>query len=132
MLRYVTPLRAAAVLLTLFVVSLPTADAFIVSCYQQDLPKNMVLAIQEELQRRGFDPGPIDGLWGSKSQMAVGAYQNAIGVRNARMLRGIPNGETLRALFGEQFRTETYGLTRNKSIPDDIFDPWRECLYSLR
>jgi len=32
---------------------------------------------QELLKRAGFDPGPIDGRWGSKTAAAVVAYQKA-------------------------------------------------------
>ena len=36
-----------------------------------------VTRAQELLKKAGFDPGPIDGRWGSKTAAAVVAYQKA-------------------------------------------------------
>ena len=114
----------AALVLTLLVFSLGTADAFISSCYEEGYPKNLVLAVQEKLREKGFDPGPIDGKWGGKTRKAVARFQTHVGVPNADMLQGVLNGETLRALFGEWFKAEDYGLAPNKNIPYDVFDEY--------
>lgn len=39
-----------------------------------------VRAFQQNLARLGFDPGPIDGVWGAKTRSAMQAYQKAYGL----------------------------------------------------
>jgi peptidoglycan hydrolase-like protein with peptidoglycan-binding domain len=34
-------------------------------------------AVQEALKTKGYDPGPIDGVWGPKTSSAVKAFQKA-------------------------------------------------------
>jgi peptidoglycan hydrolase-like protein with peptidoglycan-binding domain len=39
-----------------------------------------VQKLQKALQAKGFDPGPIDGIFGSKTRMAVISYQMSVGL----------------------------------------------------
>lgn len=39
-----------------------------------------VESIQEALKRHGFDPGPVDGIYGPRTQNAVRAYQHSRGL----------------------------------------------------
>ncbi len=39
-----------------------------------------VRTAQERLQHKGFDPGPIDGIWGPRTAAAVGEYQRKEGL----------------------------------------------------
>jgi len=41
-----------------------------------------IRAIQRALLKLGFDPGPIDGVWGAKSKAAVRDYQRARGLED--------------------------------------------------
>ena len=123
MFCHLTPLRSATLLLTLFVFLLSTADAFLESCYEEH-PKNMMISVQERLLEEGFDPGPTDGQWGIKTRKAVANFQKSVGIRNAEMLNGVLNADTLRALLGEWFRPEEYGLTPKKDLPPNIFDDY--------
>ncbi len=34
-----------------------------------------VRAAQEKLKDKGYDPGPVDGIWGSRTAAAVSEYQ---------------------------------------------------------
>ncbi len=52
-----------------------------------------VLGIQKALAARGFDPGPLDGVYGSRTQAAVGKFQEA-----NNMSKGGLTFETIRAL----------------------------------
>jgi len=52
-----------------------------------------VMMMQRALKRAGFDPGPIDGIIGSKTKEAVRAYQKANGLAT-----GAITLETLRSL----------------------------------
>ncbi len=51
--------------------------------------------IQAALLREGFDPGPIDGIWGRLSTAAMRAYQRSKGF----LANGIPSAESLAALW---------------------------------
>ena len=39
--------------------------------------KAKVTAVQQALKAKGFDPGPIDGIWGNKTVHAVKSFQTA-------------------------------------------------------
>ena len=45
-----------------------------------------VLAIQRALKAQGFDPGPLDGIWGRLTMAAVQAFQRARGLSADGML----------------------------------------------
>lgn len=62
--------------------------------------KELVQRIQHELARKGFDPGPIDGVWGRKTEKAVRAYQLA----NGLLADGIVGPKTSAALFGQALK----------------------------
>lgn len=54
-----------------------------------------VRSIQEALRARGFDPGPIDGIAGTRTKAAIEAFQRANGLR----VDGIAGPVTLGVLF---------------------------------
>lgn len=55
-----------------------------------------IAAIQRALKAQGFDPGPIDGIWGRRTIAAVKAFQQARGLE----VDGIVGPATTRALSG--------------------------------
>ena len=57
---------------------------------------------QHELARRGFDPGPIDGIWGRMTESAVKRYQQAHGL----LVDGIVGPKTSESLFSEALPVE--------------------------
>ncbi len=40
----------------------------------------MTRTVQEALVEKGFDPGPVDGIWGSKTKAAVMKFQESAGL----------------------------------------------------
>jgi peptidoglycan hydrolase-like protein with peptidoglycan-binding domain len=38
-------------------------------------PQTHIRAAQEKLKEKGYDPGPIDGIWGPRTAAAVSEYQ---------------------------------------------------------
>src|SRR5690606_2055053 len=50
--------------------------------------------LQQQLKRAGFDPGPIDGVFGAKTEAAVKAAQKAYGL----VVDGIAGPKTYQAL----------------------------------
>ncbi len=46
-----------------------------------------VTDLQQRLQRRGFDPGVIDGQFGAAAQAAVRAFQQSLGLTVDRQAR---------------------------------------------
>ena len=73
--------------------------------------KELVQRIQHQLARKGFDPGPIDGIWGRKTERAVRQFQAA----HALLADGIVGPVTSKALFGE---------VPNVDAADDPAIPW--------
>jgi uncharacterized protein (TIGR02594 family) len=68
------------------------------------------LAVQEALARRGFDPGPLDGLRGRRTIAALRAFQGAEGLAPT----GLVDANTARALLGDGVDPE--------ALPDAM--PW--------
>lgn len=60
--------------------------------------------VQRLLKEAGFDPGPIDGLWGGSTASALSAFQSAVGLQSVSGLEP----ETLRRL-GYQFPQSPQG-----------------------
>lgn len=56
--------------------------------------QSTVFAVQLALQRRGFNPGVVDGKWGPNTEMALAAFNAQRGV----IRRGPPDLDTLHAL----------------------------------
>ena len=54
------------------------------------------LAIEQRLAERGFDPGPIDGIFDEATRRALMRFQIQAGLPST----GFPDSETVRRLFG--------------------------------
>ncbi|WP_109809086.1 TIGR02594 family protein [Sphingosinithalassobacter portus] len=59
--------------------------------------RDEVVKIQHTLARKGFDPGPVDGVWGRRTEAAVRAFQAASGL----IADGIVGPRTRKVLFGD-------------------------------
>jgi uncharacterized protein (TIGR02594 family) len=62
-----------------------------------DRSKLEIEKIQKQLAQKGFDPGPIDGIWGRRSDTAVRNFQ----AKNGLEVDGIVGPATQMALFGK-------------------------------
>ncbi|MGD9250711.1 MAG: peptidoglycan-binding domain-containing protein [Desulfobacterales bacterium] len=118
MLRIKTLSGVMLLVLVIVLFSVPETTAGI-RCYARDsYSTNFIMAVQETLKANGIDPGPIDGRWGAMTERAVAAFQRSMGLAHGLGL----NGPTLKALFGEDFDPESYGLLPNPHMPPGIFD----------
>ena len=108
------------ILFALFLVQFPIPEAVAgIRCYARDsYSKNFIIAVQETLKANGIDPGPVDGLWGSKTERGIAAFQRSKELDLTHDL----DGPTLRALFGEGFDPKSYGLVPNDLMPAGIFE----------
>jgi uncharacterized protein (TIGR02594 family) len=70
------------------------------------------LAVQEALARKGFDPGPADGIRGRRTVGALKAFQVAMGMPAT----GLVDAATARALLG--------GIFDDADLPDAM--PWMD------
>lgn len=123
MIRYSTRFCQTILLLTLILILPIDSYAFPDTCYEA-YPYSMILVLQAELIQQGFNPGPIDGMWGSKTRKAVNSFQRAKGIRYAAEIKGMPNGETLRKLFGAKFKPDKYGLIQDDQLSQDIYEKY--------
>ena len=46
------------------------------TAYSQDYESEIVLQTQRNLQKLGYNPGPLDGIWGKKTQSALKEFQH--------------------------------------------------------
>lgn len=74
-----------------------------------------VREVQRELQRRGFKPGTIDGLFGAATRGAVKAFQRANGLPQT----GVVSGTTAERLL----RSRTAPAPTAPTAPSDTFEP---------
>jgi putative peptidoglycan binding protein len=89
-----------------------------ITCYDKSsYSSNFVSAVQKMLTKAGFTPGPADGKWGSRTERALVAFQQA---KHLPATADI-NSPTLEALFGPGVSAETYGLEKNPHLPPTIF-----------
>lgn len=59
--------------------------------------KDELFRIQQRLAHKGYDPGPVDGVWGRRTESAVRAFQSD----NGLLADGIVGPKTFQTLFGE-------------------------------
>jgi len=55
---------------------------------------SLVREVQQALNEKGFNPGPIDGKWGPRTQAALTKFQRSQGINASRQL----DDQTLGAL----------------------------------
>jgi peptidoglycan hydrolase-like protein with peptidoglycan-binding domain len=67
-----------------------------------DLTPEGVRAVQQALQRKGVDPGPIDGILGPLTEQAVRKFQDTYGIQAS----GRIDNQTLYALGQTQLASE--------------------------
>lgn len=77
-----------------------------------------VMAVQKQLKSKGYDVGPVDGLWGSRSIGALKKFQKAKGLKQT----GAVNQQTAEALGISSrerlaFNTELNKHTGKKQSP---------------
>jgi peptidoglycan hydrolase-like protein with peptidoglycan-binding domain len=61
-----------------------------------------IRVVQQALQKKGFDPGPIDGIMGPQTEQAVRKFQDAYGINTS----GHIDNQTLYALGQTQLASE--------------------------
>lgn len=90
-----------------------------IPCYKYVYSKNLVRSVQLKLADFGYDPGPVDGQWGPKTQEALRRFQTDTGrVPSSELEEG-----TLRALFGSGFVPGGIKRIENPTnAPKDVFE----------
>ncbi len=67
---------------------------------------DMVQRVQQSLADKGFDPGPVDGIWGSKTKNALMKFQESEGLSAT----GRIEGETKSRLFGAMEESASHAM----------------------
>lgn len=68
-----------------------------------------VLIVQQRLKKAGFDPGPLDGIWGDRTSLALDA---AIGLKHAQSL-------AWGARVSPEFRRKVFALCERQGLVPD-------------
>ena len=74
---------------------------------------SLVRKIQEALKAQGFDPGPLDGFWGSKTESALKEFQESKGLEGS----GKFTPKTKRNLFSSAEGSASPAAHPGKSAP---------------
>jgi peptidoglycan hydrolase-like protein with peptidoglycan-binding domain len=85
---------------------------------QAQLSEEQVRQLQEALNAEGFDPGPIDGIWGPMTESALRNYQEARGFDAT----GHPDEETIIALGIEPGAIPADAERHAGLTPEDVRD----------
>lgn len=93
--------------------------------------RDMALAVEEELSRRGYNTGPVDGVVDSTTRTAVRTYQSDAGVAidgevDAELLASLrtdPQDQMDRTQLISQIQTELNRLGYNAGPEDGAFGP---------
>jgi peptidoglycan hydrolase-like protein with peptidoglycan-binding domain len=90
-------------------------------CYEYRYAYNLVRGTQQRLEKNGFNPGSIDGIWGSKTRTAVRQFQRNEGLEVTSEL----DETTLRTLFGNEYVAGGVTIIENPlGAPQDVFDKY--------
>lgn len=80
--------------------------------------------LQQALKEKGFNPGPLDGIWGKRTADAVVAFKKSVGLR-ARIKIG---PMTRAALFDNRIEAppskQTNSYYRTSMAPLGALIPW--------
>ena len=76
----------------------------------------MIASIQRELARKGFYDGPADGIWGSKTDIAVRDFAQAAGIK----VNPEASDTLLRAITASHARAPTANAAANPAPADPI------------
>lgn len=83
---------------------------------EQDITENMIRQIQEALLNKGFNPGPIDNIFGKQSKAALRNFQDANG-----LLPGHLDFETVNAL-GMDIQPKTEIAPPNEMLAEPTYE----------
>jgi hypothetical protein len=92
--------------------------------YPQGYDNATVLKVQEELQAMGYNPGPLDGMWGRKTKRALKKFQYETGLSVTGKI-DLPTKEKLGLITLEKDEAET-SVTEDvteTSAPEDEAEP---------
>jgi peptidoglycan hydrolase-like protein with peptidoglycan-binding domain len=81
--------------------------------------QSQIRAIQQRLASLGYDPGPVDGLWGSRTASALLQFQQANGLSPS----GVIDANTGSVLFSAAAR----GPSANSAQPAQLIQPSFDC-----
>jgi len=79
-----------------FVIGVVFIALFLQGGISNSFADSMTRMVQEALTEKGFDPGPVDGMWGSKTKAAVIKFQESAGLT----ANGQIDGPTRSGLLG--------------------------------
>ncbi|PID58201.1 hypothetical protein CSB45_03785 [candidate division KSB3 bacterium] len=54
---------------------------FVICCSVESDASALILSAQKQLRANGFNPGPLDGMWGAKTEAAIKKFQQAHGLQ---------------------------------------------------
>ena len=84
----------------------------------QTISKDRVRQVQTSLKEHGFDPGPIDGVMGPKTVLALRNFQSGQGLTSSGMIdEPTMNALQIKPLAGSITNTQTSGNLSNSQSP---------------
>ena len=83
----------------------------------------MTRTVQEALVEKGFDPGPVDGIWGPKTKAAVMKFQESAGLTANGQIDGATKGSLLPSLSAPQASASPVSIPTAPAFSEDDTGP---------
>ena len=83
----------------------------------------MTRTIQEALVEKGFDPGPIDGMWGSKTKAALMKFQESAGLTASGEIDGATKSSLLSGMSAATSPASAVSIPTTPAFSEDDTGP---------
>ncbi len=84
---------------------------------------SMTRMVQEALVEKGFDPGPVDGMWGSKTKLAVMQFQESNGLTPNGQIDGPTKNSLLSGASAPDEMADTMPMSTTPAFSEDDTGP---------
>jgi len=84
---------------------------------------SMTRMVQEALVEKGFDPGPVDGIWGSKTKSAVMQFQESAGLTANGQIDGPTKSSLLSGASAAKSSASAVAMPTTPAFSEDDTGP---------
>jgi peptidoglycan hydrolase-like protein with peptidoglycan-binding domain len=84
---------------------------------------SMTRMVQEALTEKGFDPGPVDGVWGSRTKAALMRFQENAGLTANGEIDGATKSSLLSGTSASTSSASAVSMTMTPAFSEDDTGP---------
>ena len=87
------------------------------------LAGGMTRTVQEALAEKGFDPGPVDGMWGPKTKAALMKFQESAGLTASGKIDGATKSSLLAGMSAAPSPARAVSIPTTPAFSEDDTGP---------